>query len=484
MLNGLILTTIVSSVLIILVLALSPLFERYFSSRVKSVIWIMLAVRMLIPYAPGEPVSPSLNIPFPEERYVIVDTSGINIEREPEENAESAAAIPVSDIILGIWAVGAAAFFAVNAARYLIFRRRLRPYMIPMETDKGIIDDNKKYKRLKLYKCARITTPMLTGIIKPVVLIPDKKYGKEELSMILEHEAEHFRRRDVICKLIFLAVNAVYFFNPLVYIMVRDANDTIEYMCDESVCADRDEEYREKYSLMLLNEMRDKRPGMLTTGLSSAGKAQKRRFANIKRSGRKTRPEIIAIGSLTVGVFTAVMVCSYTIAGESISIDTARIGGADGPTDISVAKNINTSLDLAVSEAILSENAGKYIAGECRGEGHIILDTDSDADTVTVYAVTSYGEYGFNGDDFIKLSGNNNVPAAITLRLNDDNTYTLVGYREPDSGMGYSDSVREFMPEETWDIVFGNAASDTLTALEKRYADAYLKRTYGTETGT
>lgn len=117
MLNGLIITTIVSSVLILLILALSPLLERYFSNRVKAWVWLLLAVRMLIPYAPNDPVSPSLNIPLPEEKYVTVDTAGVGIELEPEATGEAAAAITVSDIILAVWAVGAVSFFSVNVIR-------------------------------------------------------------------------------------------------------------------------------------------------------------------------------------------------------------------------------------------------------------------------------------------------------------------------------------------------------------------------------
>ena len=164
------------------------------------------------------------------------------------------------------------------------------------------------------------------------------------------------------------------------------------------------------------------------------------------------------------------------MAGESISVNRASIGGADGPTGIAVSDNINTSLDLAVSEAILAANEGRYIAGECRVEGHIIVGDATDGREVTIYAVTSYGEYGFDSGRFVKTAGNSNVPAAITLRLRDDGTYAVLDYREPESGMNYSDSVRSFMPEESWDMIFTNAAVPALTQLEERYAEAYLKR--------
>lgn len=42
--------------------------------------------------------------------------------------------------------------------------------------------------------------------------------------------------------------------------------------------------------------------------------------------------------------------------------------------------------------------------------------------------------------------------------------------------MNYSDSVRALMPEESWDMIFTNAAVPALTQLEERYAQAYLDR--------
>ena len=95
---------------------------------------------------------------------------------------------------------------------------------------------------------------------------------------------------------------------------------------------------------------------------------------------------------------------------------------------------------------------------------------------VTIYAVTSYGEYGFDGDRFVKTAGSSNVPAAIKLHLRDDGTYAVLDYREPESGMNYSDSVRALMPEKSWDMIFTNAAVPALTRLEEQYAEAYLKK--------
>ena len=54
----------------------------------------------------------------------------------------------------------------------------------------------------------------------------------------------------------------------------------------------------------------------------------------------------------------------------SCNNDVVIIGGADGPTSIIVSEK---SLDDMVSNALLSNNKGKYADGECIAEGHIIL---------------------------------------------------------------------------------------------------------------
>ena len=78
MLNGLVITTLASSALILLILALSPLIDRFLSSRVKYAIWLVIAVRMLFPYIPAESAA-QVNIPLPEEMYVIADSGGISL---------------------------------------------------------------------------------------------------------------------------------------------------------------------------------------------------------------------------------------------------------------------------------------------------------------------------------------------------------------------------------------------------------------------
>ncbi len=82
-----------------------------------------------------------------------------------------------------------------------------------------------------------LDSPVMTGMISPVILLPDMAFTEEELSMILRHELVHWKRRDIWYKFVLLLANAVHWFNPLVWVMARQADQDIEISCDGAVLA-------------------------------------------------------------------------------------------------------------------------------------------------------------------------------------------------------------------------------------------------------
>ena len=58
-----------------------------------------------------------------------------------------------------------------------------------------------------------------------------------------------------------------------------------------------------------------------------------------------------------------------------------------------------------VADAVISDNASIYRDGECSAEGHKILGSDLSGNRLKVYALTTFGNYGFQNDMFVKVSG-------------------------------------------------------------------------------
>ncbi len=109
-------------------------------------------------------------------------------------------------------------------------------------------------------------------------------------------------------------------------------------------------------------------------------------------------------------------------------------------------------LEVAVSTAIMDHNKNGYHAGDFACESHVILASEGGGsvssgkiETVTVYAMVLYQEYGFSGATFHEVSGSH-IPAVLTFDVSEDGTYTLTEYWTPRDGSYYAPDIREKFP--------------------------------------
>ena len=73
------------------------------------------------------------------------------------------------------------------------------------------------------------------------------------LTSVLTHEYIHIRRFDTAAKILLAAVLCVYWFHPMVWVMVMLANRDMELACDEGVLRTLGEKQRAGYALSLLD---------------------------------------------------------------------------------------------------------------------------------------------------------------------------------------------------------------------------------------
>ncbi len=133
--------------------------------------------------------------------------------------------------------------------------------------------------------------------------------------------------------------------------------------------------------------------------------------------------------------------------------------------------------DSRVSEAILSENQGRYSGGECAAEGHVILDVEANETEAKVYALTMYGEYEFQDGNFVKGSGTGAIPAVFVFQRGEDGAYALRSYEVPEDGGCYTESIRSLFPQHLQEICMSptEEVCADLERQEKRYACEYLE---------
>lgn len=104
-----------------------------------------------------------------------------------------------------------------------------------------IFEEHKKclgIKKASIRHNDLLQSPVVVGIFAPTVILPLRMYMEQELRIIFEHELNHLKRHDLIWKIIGIAVTAIHWFNPFVYMIfdemmffqevVNDCNSTVD----------------------------------------------------------------------------------------------------------------------------------------------------------------------------------------------------------------------------------------------------------------
>lgn len=317
---------------------LRPLLDRRYSAKWRYGAWLAMAVLLLLAPAvsllPPAAVEPPVVIEAPRVEVSVSRQSGLTLAaprpaagpRSPESGGDRPAAFPLERGLAALWLSGAALFLLYYLAGTWRFTRRARRWSRPAGADsRRIYEAVRREMGLKkappLRVSAAVESPMVAGPLRPVLLLPGEDFGDRELAFIFRHELTHYRRRDLWYKLILLAAGAVHWFNPLIWLLRREAERDLELTCDDAVVAGADGETRRAYSEALMASLRPQRGRSVLSTHFYGGKAvMKERFRNILgQRGRRWGAAVLAAALLvTVGAACAFGVRS---SGETLSAD-------------------------------------------------------------------------------------------------------------------------------------------------------------------
>lgn len=79
--------------------------------------------------------------------------------------------------------------------------------------------------------------PYTAGIRKPLIILPEQvnSWSKEKLSMVIAHEIAHIDRKDNIINILTYVIGAIFWFNPLVWPVLKKIKIEQEKACDDEV---------------------------------------------------------------------------------------------------------------------------------------------------------------------------------------------------------------------------------------------------------
>jgi beta-lactamase regulating signal transducer with metallopeptidase domain len=98
-----------------------------------------------------------------------------------------------------------------------------------------------------------VSAPMLIGVFRPMVILPDIELDKVQLRNILIHEIVHLRRNDVVLKWLMMAASCLHWFNPLLPFIKKELSRVCELSCDEAAINGLDSRSKQAYGDTLIS---------------------------------------------------------------------------------------------------------------------------------------------------------------------------------------------------------------------------------------
>ena len=311
------------SAMILLVLALRLLLKKHLPRGIFPVLWCAAAVRLLLP----------ITIPTHLSVWNLLHTSAaaqangvISDALTPFPSlATNSTAKPAADIagispMLLVWLVCAILLAAYFVIGYACMVRRFRgTRLAPQPSIDALLDRFRFSRDPRICVSNSRRAPLTFGVFRPTVLLPeDLPVGDAQFQLILAHELAHIRRKDCLRKLLLTVCLCLYWWNPLVWLMVWLANRDMELACDEAVLRALGPDCRKAYALTLL-DMAQRKPksAPLCSGFAKSSAEERiRAILSFKRIPAWVGICVAILFVLTASVFTTQAASPNTIAGQ------------------------------------------------------------------------------------------------------------------------------------------------------------------------
>ena len=347
-----------SGTLIFLLLKLlKPLYRERFSRRWQYYVWLVVALRFLIPLSPETAL---MNRVFTGTEAVVQEYavreqtpgtpdagreevgqaaaqdmpetapgggSAPGQEAEETEEADSAErrvegaagtenAQPFWGFLFLIWSFTALLFLLFRIRAYRRFAENgLVLEGRPLELLDACERELRLKRKIRLYRGGKIASPVLLGVWRPALILPEKDIPEETLLYVFRHELTHCRRRDGLYKWLIQLVICAHWFNPFVYRLEKEIGQACELSCDEAVIAPLDREERRKYGSLLLAFAGAGdccRGSHISAAMSEGGEHLKERLGAIMKFRKETKWAVAASAAALLALIAgAVWIGSY-----------------------------------------------------------------------------------------------------------------------------------------------------------------------------
>lgn len=286
---------------------------KHFSPTWQYVLWVGVLLVMVVPVSVKVPalVQPLQEkqtvqtVPLPAEQTMTEQPVPVDTVEAPAGEilpfTEETALPPVPwwDVLAVIWVLGALGSLGYRLTGYFRFSRHIRRTGEPMELD-GVP------KRLRVCKTSAAVSPMVMGILRPTLILPETALTESRLPYVLRHELVHYRRGDIFWRWLAVLATSIHWFNPVVCVAAAQMQEACEISCDWCVVRSMEQAKRDDYMRVILELLAEAmaKKQILTTQMASEKKQLQRRFTMIRNQkpvGMKKLLLSVCVGTALLG---------------------------------------------------------------------------------------------------------------------------------------------------------------------------------------
>lgn len=262
------------SIVCIFVMLIKFMFKNKLSPAWHYYIWLLVLLRLVLPYSISSPFSIFNVIPIAADNQATFESlhnpSEINqnysdknakTTKEAQNTIASNSVLPYNtkpplvkniisvssnwyklykNVLPYVWLIGMFVFMLYTMVAYIAFIMKIKHNQAC--TDPEIIDllrecrqnMNVKTPVVVIYSYA-VKSPCLLGIFKPKLLLPKKivkQLSYNELKYIFLHELGHLKRKDILINWIVSFLHFIHWFNPILWISFKKMKQDCELSCD------------------------------------------------------------------------------------------------------------------------------------------------------------------------------------------------------------------------------------------------------------
>ena len=363
------LQTLSVSLVAVLLLIVKRLMEDKLSPRWQYGVWVILALRILLPVD----VLRTVLLPLPLWAEILKSHAEVGLQSVytltytplslrhiiplPPSAPQS-----LTDWLFVIYAAGVvlcALWYLLSYLRLLLLLRRGQKASEEHEEQIRRVSSSYGLKSCRAVELRGLPSAFVCGLFRPVLALPAERETDDK---ILLHELLHLKYRDAWQNIFWCALRCLHWCNPFLHWVFRRIENDMESLCDQRVLERLEGEERRAYGAILLSMANDRfarAPG--STSISNGGKNIARRIAAIVRFKKYPRGmALVSVCIVLVLLAPTLIGAGYTAQHSDYQPQTGELAGTMALTRLRRCGTVAGAIDT-YAKGLLLEN-GTLIA--------------------------------------------------------------------------------------------------------------------------